>query len=216
MEASDLYEYIKTFDNTTLFVIDGFDEIKAEEQENIEKEIENFSNYIITSRYDGLNNNELNIEEVFENKGFNQRSIEKFIGHIENSHNLITHINENNQLKELSKIPMLLDMICYLFREKQIDFNNNFTMTSLYEKFLDEIILRFEKERESQYNKIIKEDGDIFLELGKVAFKNLTNKAFKFKGTFITRSNRKFIENELLPFGFLANITNERHSKDNQ
>ena len=216
VEADDLYEYIKNFNNITLFVIDGLDEIRKEEQEDIKKEIQNFNNYIITSRHEGLNNSKLNIEETFYNEGFNQKSIENFIKYIRNSNGLLKQINSYNQLKELSKIPMLLDMICYLYKENQIDFNGHFTMTALYEKFLDEIILRFEEERESQSSKVTKEDDDIFFELGKIAFDNLKNKKFKFKGTFITRSNRKFIENELLPFGFIVNLTNERHLKDRE
>jgi len=216
VNEKDLYHYIKAFNNTTLFVIDGLDEIRKEEQEDITKEIQNFNNYIITSRHEGLNNSKLNIEETFYNEGFNQKSIENFIKYIPNSDELLKQINSNNQLKELSKIPMLLDMICYLYKENQIDFNNHFTMTSLYEKFLDEIIFRFEKEREAQSNKITKEDDDIFFELGKIAFDNLKDKNFKFKGTFITRSNRKFIENELLLFGFIHNLTNERHLKDRE
>ena len=214
--SNDLYEYVKSFKDKTLLVIDGFDEIKDEYREEIEQEIQNFDNYIITSRHNGLKENELNIEETFENEGFNQKSIENFIRHISNSAELIKQINNNSRLEELSKIPMLLDIICYLYKENKIDFTTHFTMTSLYENFLDEIILRFEKERVSQFKNITKEEDKIFFELGKVAFENLKDKKFTFKGTFITRSNRKFIKDELLPFGFLVSLTNERHLKDNQ
>ena len=217
IKSDDLYEYIKSSNNETLFVIDGFDEIKNEYREEIKKEIQNFDNYIITSRHNGLKENELNIENTFENEGFNQKSIENFIKHISNSAELIKQINNNSQLEELSKIPMLLDMICYLYKGKQLDFNSDFTMTALYEKFLLYMIRRLQKERSKEYDSISKEINEVFIELGNIAFEKLKTKEFQFKGEkFINFSNYKLIEKELLPFGLLTSITNEEYIEERE
>ncbi|MBD3808891.1 MAG: NACHT domain-containing protein, partial [Epsilonproteobacteria bacterium] len=214
IEASTLYEYIQLHKDKTLFIIDGLDEISNEvSREDIFKEIQNFDNYICTSRSEGIKQNEIALDDVFEIEGFGNKSIEKYINTITNT-KLSKYLMSNDKLKDLSRNPLLLDIICSLYNENRINFNEHFTMTSLYDSFFDELIYRFENERKIQSSNIKSEEDDIFRELGKIAFENLKNSQFKFKGTFINRSNRRFIENELLLFGFLSSLTKEKHLKD--
>lgn len=205
INSETLCDYIEKSNNKILFIIDGLDELKSEnDREDIIKDIQKFDNYIITSRHYGVEENELIIDETFENFGFDEKSKRKFI----NDTKLVNEIEKNPQLKELSRIPLFLDIICFLYQDSQIDFNN-ITITTLYKEAIDKIFYTLKSSDSLKYDRIKYVKGKAFRFLGKVGFKNLKQSKYQFNGDFIDDDSIGFFEDFVLEYGYLINTTNE-------
>jgi len=113
-----------------LILLDGLDEIKEEKEELIINEIKQFSRkyfdnqFIITCRVAAYKQYFENFTDV-EIADFNNKQIKMFIRNwfYNNRHsfnNCWREINSNKSIMELASIPILLNLICMIYEEKNI------------------------------------------------------------------------------------------------
>jgi|Deesub1362A_J573_1020465.scaffolds.fasta_scaffold06590_2 sacsin len=165
-----------------LFIIDGLDEVDRERRMEIKEELTKADmNYLITSRPYGIEGG-LVFHQRFENTGFRDEDIEKYIrryfeekGEVEKGERLIEFIKENSVAFAVSHIPVMLEIICHLWREDAL--NAPFTVTELYYRAVELIVRKNMEKRlginrhSKDFTKKLKSFCDAYFSVAHAAFK---------------------------------------------
>ena len=185
-----LFKYLKDSASELLFVIDGIDELQE-----IDTEIDHLlrdklfrgSNVIATSRREGLKGcKKYFSSSVFEIIGFTRKGVEEFVekyfkadqtfqGENQiNAASLLIKVNHDETLKELSRNPLCLLILCVVWEDKGEDLPGR--RYDLYDCFLQIIVKRIVDKNSDKYA-IISYHRNLISLLGKLAYDTLkTNK----------------------------------------
>jgi len=209
-------EAIEIYQSKTLFLFDGYDELLDTSLLHGAIKKYNLQNYIITSRPYGYRKSDFDVNEVFETIGFTDENVIAYIDKFfeEKSHrtNLENFLKQNINIKHIAYIPLMLEMICSLWREEAKSnqpFLSPMTMTELYSKVVDNMFSKYywseNRKDESVHEWENREDIKHFL--GKIAFEGLKKQRIQFDGEFITKIIKKeemaFLKNSVINSGFL-------------
>ncbi len=217
------YPFISEFDievdindilsRKTLFIFDGYDELKEEYKRNFRKSLEIVKDYIITSRPYGYSKGEFSINESFENIGFKDEEVEEYIkkyfkNEIEKANRLKEALKNNINIYQIAHIPLMLELICYTFKDvgKEVDVSS-LTMTELYKNVVD-IIFKGHIGKRKEIKEIKRIDRkNIQKLLGKLAFEGLKRQRIIFDGDFVeeilTDKEIKYLQDKVIISGFL-------------
>ncbi len=215
---------IEDLNQQTLFLFDGYDELSEEKKRVLRDEIEKYNllHYIITTRPYGYKKEDFSISEHFETIGFTDENIKEYIENFfideRAKTSLIEFINKNKEIKHISYIPLMLEMLCTLW---QNEVKNNSTlkspmsMTELYTKVVDYILQSYAERKENKNVYLRKNRKSIKDILGKIALHGLKNRRIIFDGDFLdsilTDKEISFFENSVKESGFLKF---ENHARD--
>lgn len=211
-------EAIEIDQSKTLFLFDGYDELSNTSLLHSAIKKYNLQNYIITSRPYGYRKSDFDIHEVFETIGFTDENVTAYIDKFfqEQSHktNLQNFLKQNINIKHISYIPLMLEMICSLWREKAKNnqsFVSPMTMTELYTEVIDNLLSIYARKKgyEEVYKRKYKKQ--IVTYLGSIAFESLKNQTIIIDGkvlessldNIITEDEDDFLEKNILYTGLL-------------
>ena len=224
-------EAIEIDQDKTLFLFDGYDELSDTSFLHGAIKKYNLQNYIITSRPYGYRKSDFDVNEVFETIGFTDENVTAYIDKFfeEQSHktNLQNFLKQNINIKHIAYIPLMLEMICWLWQEKielNQTFSSNTTMTELYTYIIENMMKKHEAKKKkhevsSPYNR-----DYIRNYLGKLAFKGLIKQKLDFNYDFFKnisinfntiRDEMIFVEKNVIPSGFLKSNNKEIELLDN-
>ncbi|NPA82101.1 MAG: NACHT domain-containing protein [Epsilonproteobacteria bacterium] len=203
-----------------LFLFDGYDELKENKKKLLQREIRNYNlqNYIITSRPYGYTKGELDINEEFETIGFTEENVEEYIDKFfkddENkAKNLKEYLKNNINIKQISYIPLMLEMICSLHNQKTL--SSSLTMTDLYKKIKDYLLNKYASKKGDPRVYLRRNRKKIEKLLGKIAFEALKRQKILFDGELIEEileeNKIEFFEENIIYAGFLKT---DREYKD--
>ena len=215
----DIKEISIDFDaNKTLFLFDGYDELDADKKTILGKEIKKYilPHYIITTRPYGYQKSDFGVEEVkyFETIGFIDEDVTKYIENFfeddnEKSKKLKAYLQSNISIRHIGYIPLILEMICSLWKQKE--FGLDMTMTELYSQVIEDLLSVYARKKgyETVYKKKYKSEIEIYL--GSIAFQALKKQTIVINGTFLEKSLKKiktddaddFLEQSIFYTGFL-------------
>jgi len=205
-----------------LFLFDGYDELKSDKKQEFQKAIKDsqLTHYVITSRPYGYQKNDFSVDEHFETIGFTDKNVEKYIEiffkeNSEKSKRLKDFLQNNISIKHIGYIPLMLEMICSLWEEKE--FNNSLTMTELYTYVIENMLTKHSANRDDTQVYKRKNRKQIKEQLGKISFKGLIKQTIIFNGDFIEDSidDIDFFEENVIRSGFLKSDTKEKDLLDN-
>jgi len=200
---------IKENSNKILFLFDGYDELKSDKKEGLDNAIRdnNLTHYIITTRpYGYKKSNFSDIKQHYETVGFTPDNVKKYIENFfeneKQEQSLKDFLDANINIKALSYIPLMLEMICSMWEQKSFD--SNMTMTELYGQVIEDIL-----EKHSQDERVYEWENreDIKELLGKIAFEGLLKQTILFDGKLIRdnigRDKVDFFKESIVNSGFL-------------
>jgi hypothetical protein len=200
----------------TLFLFDGYDELSDTSVLHNTIKTYNLQNYIITSRPYGYRKSDFDVNEVFETIGFTDENVTAYIDKFfeEESHktNLQNFLKQNINIRHIAYIPLMLEMICSLWREKDKknkSFLSPMTMTELYKEVIEYIFFEYTETNNTSY--IQEKEDEIFDYLGKIAFEGLKNQVI-ILDKMIIKENKKFFVDYVLKTGFLKSDRKHRNS----
>lgn len=208
----------------TLFLFDGYDELIDKEilHDTINKN--NIKHYVITSRPMKC---DIAIDKKFETMGFTADNIDKYINNFfednhQQSKSLQRFIGANTQIREISKSPLILEILCSLWKEGKSHHPIFNTTTDLYKEIIN--LLLKEHHHKNRNDKHIYEPDKrdkIKFYLTKIAFKGLENQVFRFDYSFFkeminTEEDKSFLENSILNSGFLLSDKSDNILLDNK
>jgi hypothetical protein len=206
----------------TLFIFDGYDELKEEYKRDFRKILEGLDNYIITSRPYGFYQDEFNVNETFENIGFTDENVEEYIRKYfkddeGKANRLIKGIKSNINIYQVAHIPLMLELICSISKEEEQDFSD-LTITDLYKKVVDNIFKgHIAKNRDKEISR--KERKKVLNILGKLAFEGLKKQRIIFDEDFIEKvledEEIEFLEGKAILSGFLKTDKKNEELLDN-
>jgi len=200
-------EAIEIDPSKTLFFFDGYDELSEISLLHGAIKKYNLQNYIITSRPYGYRKSDFDVNEVFETIGFTDENVTAYIDNFfeEQSHktNLQNFLKQNINIKHIAYIPLMLEMICSLWREKakaNQSFLSPMTMTELYSEVIEYIFSEYSEINKTDY--IQEKEDEIFDYLGKIAFEGLKRQVIVLDKSII-KENKEFFVDYVLKLGFL-------------
>ncbi len=133
----------------------------------------------------------------------------------EKGQSLINYIEESTNIKHISYIPLMLEMICSLWKQKEFD--SNITMTELYTQVVEDILNKYSAQRDDTKVYKRKNRKKIKEGLGKLAFEGLTQQIILFDGDFVEKYiDDVFFEENIIYSGFLKSDAKEKDLLDNQ
>ncbi|MCH9739605.1 MAG: NACHT domain-containing protein, partial [Epsilonproteobacteria bacterium] len=199
----------------TLFLFDGYDELSETSLLHDAIKKYNLQNYIITSRPYGYRKSDFDVNEVFETIGFTDENVTAYIDKFfeEQSHktNLQNFLKQNINIKHIAYIPLMLEMICSLWREKaktNQSFLSPMTMTELYSEVIEYIFFEYSETNKTAY--IQKKEDEIFDYLGKIAFEGLKRQVIVLDKSII-KEKKEFFVDYVLKTGFLKSDRKHRN-----
>jgi len=200
-------EAIEIDSSKTLFLFDGYDELSDTSLLHGAIKKYNLQNYIITSRPYGYRKSDFDVNEVFETIGFTDENVTAYIDKFfeEQSHktNLQNFLKQNINIKHIAYIPLMLEMICSLWREKAKSnqpFSSPMTMTELYSEVIEYIFFEYSETNNTAY--IQEREDEIFDYLGKIAFEGLKRQVIVLDKSII-KEKKDFFVDYVLKTGFL-------------
>ncbi len=199
----------------TLFFFDGYDELSDTSLLHGAIKKYNLQNYIITSRPYSYRKSDFDVNEFFETIGFTDENVTAYIDKFfeEQSHktNLQNFLKQNVNIKHIAYIPLMLEMICSLWREKaksNQSFLSPMTMTELYSEIIEYIFFEYSETNNTAY--IQEKEDEIFDYLGKIAFEGLKRQIIVLDKSII-KEKKEFFENFILKTGFLKSDRRHRN-----
>jgi len=213
---------IRKLPNNTLFIFDGYDELVNKNDFIDEINNDYLLNYIITTRPYNYAKGELAVNAEFETIGYTEENIEEYIDKFfkddkEKAEKLKEYINENINIKQIAYIPIMLTIVCLLYRDEELQ-DGSLTLTDLYTEMIDKFLTEYhEKTRKDKqvYDSLNHEA--IKKILGKIAFYGLIEQKIIFDKSFIdsiailTLEEKIFLKDIGVHAGF---IKTENRSKD--
>ncbi len=199
----------------TLFLFDGYDELVDTSILHNAIKTYNLQNYIITSRPYGYRKSDFDVNEVFEIIGFTDENVTAYIDKFfeEQSHktNLQNFLQQNINIEHIAYMPLMLEMICSLWREKaksNQSFLSPMTMTELYGEVIEYIFFEYSETNNTAY--IQDREDEIFDYLGKIAFEGLKRQVIVLDKSII-KEKKKFFVDYVLKTGFLKSDRKHRN-----
>ena len=198
-------------------MFDGYDELS--DTSLLHDEIaDNLQNYIITSRPYGYRKSDFDVNEVFETIGFTDENVTAYIDKFfeEQSHktNLQNFLKQNINIRHIAYIPLMLEMICSLWREKaksNQSFLSPMTMTELYSEVVKNMLSKYA--RRKKYEEVYKRKykKGILTYLGQIAFEALKKQTIIIDGKILEEvietikidDEDDFLEKNIFYTGFL-------------
>ena len=187
-EVRQLYDYLKHNASSVLFVIDGVDElqqINKDFDEFLQGKIFGGASMIITSRREGLKGCKKYFSaSTFEIVGFTRNGVKQFVTKFYNRCNsqlsslpLLDKINTDETLKELSRNPLSLLILCVVWEDKGEELP--WRKHDLYNCFVEIIVERIVKKSGGKYEEIDYQ-RKLTYALGKLAYDTLKNQKTSF------------------------------------
>ena len=208
-------QVIEIDQSKTLFLFDGYDELSESSLLHGAIKKYNLQNYIITSRPYGYRKSDFDVNEVFETIGFTDENVRAYIDKFfeEQSHktNLQNFLKQNINIKHIAYIPLMLEMICSLWREKaktNQSFLSPMTMTELYREVIEYIFSEYSETNKTDY--IQEKEEEIFDYLGKIAFEGLKKQVIVLDKSIIEEKKEFFVD-YVLKTGFLKSDRKHRN-----
>jgi len=204
-----------------LFLFDGYDELDSERKKLLRDEIDKYNliHYIITTRPYGYQKNDFSIDEQFKTIGFTDENVEQYIEaffkETKKSEDLKAYLQSNISIKHIAYIPLMLEMICSLWEEKE--FSDSFTMTELYSNVIEDMLSKHSASKDDERIYKRKNRKKIKEQLGKIAFEGLINQTILLDGDLIENSinDIDFFEENVIYSGFLKSDVKEKDFLDN-
>ncbi|SFV52913.1 hypothetical protein MNB_SV-12-1354 [hydrothermal vent metagenome] len=211
-DEKDITLDIKENSQKMLFLFDGYDELDGDKKKALIREIElyNLTYYVITSRPYGYQKNDFSVNEHFETIGFTDENVKEYIetffkDNSKKSKSLNGYLKSNISIRHIAYIPLMLEMICSLWEEKE--FSNSLTMTELYSRIIENFLEEHSKNRDDETVFEWENREEIKEFLGKIAFNGLTKQTILFDGKFIRdmigKDNLDFFKTSIVNSGFL-------------
>jgi len=222
---------IKRNNEKILFLFDGYDELSIDKKAQLKDEIDKkeLTYYVITARPYGYEKNAfLNMEKHFETVGFTPKNVHNYIDNffvdIKRQQGLKDFLESNMNIKAISYIPLMLEMICYVWKNqlenKHSSNLSSMSMTSLYQRVVELTLKDYAENKEevrvynTRYRKKIEK---YFLAL---AFEGLKSQKIFFdydflEKIFIKDEEIEFFENHVINSGFLESDCSEKALLDN-
>ncbi|CAA6809316.1 MAG: Unknown protein [uncultured Sulfurovum sp.] len=211
-------EAIEIHQSKTLFLFDGYDELSETSLLHGAIKKYNLKNYIITSRPYGYRKSDFDVHEVFETIGFTDENvasyIDKFFEEQNHKTNLQNFLKQNINIRHLAYIPLMLEIICSIWREKaksNQSFLSPMTMTELYSEVIDNLLSTYA--RKKGYEEVYKRRyrKQIVTYFGSIAFEALKNQTIIIDGEVLenslanieTEDEDNFLEKNILYTGLL-------------
>ena len=217
-DEKQLHKYLKTNASEVLFVIDGIDELQQ-----VNKELERLlagkifgeSSIFVTSRRENLKGYQKYFRSVFEIRGFTKTGVEKFVKTYFGgdkcqppaSHALLRRIEQSLVLRELSRNPLCLLILCVVWEDKEGDLPKR--RYELYSCFLDCILERFV--RKEGKHEDIKIRSQLVKLLGKLAYNSLRNQRASFSHSDLLLVNSAPHTKEIVKRSGLLKIDRSRN-----
>ena len=222
---------IKENSNKILFLFDGYDELKSDKRDGLHKAIRDnkLTNYIITTRPYGYQKSDFRVDEYFETIGFSNENVNDYIDNFfvedsEKSKSLQDFISNNNRIVEISKTPLILEILCILWIKRD-DNHTPFTTTSNLYKEIINLILKEHHERNRKDENIYEPKKREKIEdyLGQIAFKGIEKQLFHFNYNFFKEigiidgeKEESILKNSVLNSGFLLSDRSDNILLDNK
>ena len=222
---------LKDNNNKILFLFDGYDELKEEKKQDLKDEIkkQELSHYIITSRPYGYEKNDFpEVKQHFETMGFTPDNVEKYIKNFfENEkleQSLKDFLDANINIKALSYIPLMLEMICIVWKQESNriadDKTSSMSMTRLYQKVVEYLLKDHAENREDKTVYNTRHRKKIEKYFSQVAFEGLKSQKILFDYDFLEKifvedDEIEFFENNVINSGFLKSDLSEKSLLDN-
>ena len=181
ISVDDLYDYVLNHQEKVLLILDGYDEYSAGEQSPVDEiwERNQLSDccVIVTSRQMTIDKLRLPSDAQFEINGFDDERQEEFARRFlkdeDDVRQFRTYLRKQD-LKDLAEIPLLLLLLCLLWKEKdrkelpkkRVEIFNQFVKTLFHH-------MREKQSVESVFN--IEDYSDELYALGRSAFEALIN-----------------------------------------
>ncbi|HFU74871.1 MAG TPA: NACHT domain-containing protein, partial [Arcobacter sp.] len=208
-------EAIEIDQSKTLFLFDGYDELSETSLLHGAIKKYNLQNYIITSRPYGYRKSDFDVNEVFETIGFTDENvtayIDKFFQEQKHKTNLQNFLKQNINIRHIAYIPLMLEMICSLWREKAKNnqsFLSPMTMTELYSEVIEYVFFEYSETNNTAY--IQEREDEIFNYLGKIAFEGLKRQVIVLDKSII-KEKKEFFVDYVLKTGFLKSDRKHRN-----
>jgi hypothetical protein len=210
-------EAIEIDQSKTLFLFDGYDELLETSLLHSAIKKYNLQNYIITSRPYGYRKSDFDTNEVFETIGFTDENvtayIDKFFEEQNHKINLKNFLKQNINIKHIAYIPLMLEMICSLWREKANSYEifASMNISQFYEEVIDNLLSTYA--RKKGYKEVYKRKykKEIITYLGSIAFEAWRTKTIVIDGQILEKSLKsiktededEFLEKSILYAGLL-------------
>ncbi len=222
---------IKENSNKILFLFDGYDELKSDKKEGLDKAIRdnNLTHYIITTRpYGYEKSNFSDIKQHYETVGFTPDNVEKYIKNFfeneKQEQSLRDFLDANINIKALSYIPLMLEMICIVWKQESNRISDDkisyMSMTRLYQKVVEYLLKDHAQNREDKRVFNTRDRKKIEKYFSQVAFEGLKNQRILFDYDFLEKifvedKEIEFFENNVINSGFLKSDLSEKSLLDN-
>ncbi|MBU1668125.1 NACHT domain-containing protein [bacterium] len=206
----ELIDNIHNYSQDILFLFDGYDELNEKKKSDLKQNhLPKLENYIIVSRPIGYNENEFNIDKAYQSIGYLPNDIseyiDKFFDSSQQNLDLKHFLEQNTSIAYLAHIPLILEIICVLWKQKKSKLSDSMTMTELYREVVESILAKhFEQDR--SVSTCLKKTR-VKYELGKLAFDGLKQQKILFDCNFLAKvvdyNSIDFFETHVIKSGFL-------------
>lgn len=199
---SDCYTVFQA--GKALFLLDGLDEVRAEDHHRVIKEIRNFSeqfwknSFVMTCRiaaweYTFEKFTEVEVADfdesqiaAFVTKWFKEKSI--------SAESFLQHLNRNSRIKQLTVSPLLLTLVCLAFEESG---DCPSSRSELHKEGIDALLKKWDAKRGIQRDQVYKHlspqrKEDLLSHIAAITFKQ---KDYFFKQTVVERHITDYIRN---------------------
>jgi predicted NACHT family NTPase len=187
-----------------LVLLDGLDEVRAEEHHRVIKEIRDFSEqfwnnpFVMTCRIAAWDYTFEKFTEV-EVADFDESQITAFVtkwfkGKSISAESFLRHLNQNSRIKQLAVSPLLLTLVCLAFEESG---DCPSSRSELYKEGIDALLRKWDAKRGIQRDQIYKNlspqrKEDLLSYIAAITFKQ---RDYFFKQTVVERYITDYIRN---------------------
>lgn len=162
-EKKKLDEDLKDNPNNYLIILDGYDELSNEEKnQDLVNQIEPLLSYpevLITSRPYAVSGFKADIK--LEITGFSEEKIKEYIDNFfeedEAKVKLKQYLKTQAITKSLAHIPLNLELICHAWKAEYSQWEENISLTDVYQKLVEWLQYRYLKKFHLDYNQPIKQ-----------------------------------------------------------
>jgi len=205
----ELFKGIEKKSKEVLFLFDGYDELNEKKKSELQRYLKKLENYIIVSRPSGYDKNDFKELIFYKTVGLQKEDkniyIDSFFNNSDknNQDGLKQFLQERSTIDSLSYIPLMLQIICSLWKEKRLELN--VTKVELYTDVIETLLKHSDKEK--TLNSCLRKNK-IKKSIGKLAFHGLKTQTILFDCDYLAQRVKDkdidFFENSVMKSGILS------------
>lgn len=180
LDVKLIISFLEKNKENILYILDGFDELDKWNQKKLVNLLNKYPKWILTTRPYGFNKADIvHANKSFENIGFDNISMKKYVkNYFELNTNkgskLIMYLDKNTNIKAISHIPIILEMICGLWNDSENNISANMSITQLYNNIIECLSTNYLNRKHDNDNKEIdSKKYKIYLVLGCLSYYGL-------------------------------------------